>query len=70
MAMKMSKGRGDINQKLTKFLLSYRKTPQSTVKEAIAMLLMKRIAKSKLDLLLPNINKIIERQLREAKEVF
>ena len=68
MAMKkMSRGGGDINQKLTNFLLNYRKTPQSTVKEAPAMLLMKRIPRSRLDLLVPNLNKIIERQVKQKK---
>ena len=69
MAMKkMSRGGGDINQKLTNFLLNYWKTPQSTVKEAPAMLLMKRIPRSRLDLLVPNLNKkIIERQEKQKK---
>ena len=68
MAMKkMSRGGGDINQKLTNFLLNYRKTPQSTVKEAPAMLLMKRIPRSRLDLLVPNLNKIIERKEKQKK---
>ncbi|XP_041379456.1 uncharacterized protein LOC121392177 [Gigantopelta aegis] len=69
MAMKkMSKEGGDINQKLTNFLLNYRKTPQSTVKEAPAMLLMKRIPRSRLDLLVPNLNKkITERQEKQKK---
>ena len=68
MAMKkMSRGGGDINRKLTNFLLNYRKT-QSTVKEAPAMLLMKRIPKSRLDLLVRNLNKkIIERQEKQKK---
>ena len=52
MAMKMSRGGGDINQKLTNFLLNYQKTPQSTVKEAPAMLLMKRIPRSRLSLIM------------------
>ena len=64
----MSRGGGDINQKLTNFLLNYRKTPHSTVKEAPAMLLMKRIPRSRLDLLVPNLNKkIIERQEKQKK---
>ena len=69
MAMKkMSRGGGDINQKLTNFLLNYRKSPQSTVKEAPAMLLMKRIPRSRLDLLVPSLNKkIIERQVKQKK---
>ena len=60
----MPRGEGDINRKLTNFLLNYRKTPQSTVKEASAMLLMKR---SRLDLLVPNLNNIIERQEKQKK---
>ena len=69
MAMKkMSRGGGDINQNLTIFLLNYRKTTQSTVKEAPAMLLMKRKPRSRFDLLVQNLNKkIIERQEKQKK---
>ena len=67
MAMKMSRKGGNINQKLTNFLFSYRKTPQWTVKEAPAMLLMKRIPRSTLNLLVPNLNMIIERQEKQKK---
>ena len=42
---------GDINQKLANFLLVYRKTPQSTTMEAPAILLNKRIPRSRIDLL-------------------
>ena len=40
---KMACKGGDVNQKLSNSLLTYRKTPQSTTIEASAMLLMKRI---------------------------
>ena len=39
---KISRQSVDLNKNLTNFLLNYRKTPQSTVEEAPAMLLMKR----------------------------
>ena len=60
MAMKMSREGSNINQKVANFLSSYQKTPRSTVKKALAMLLMKRIPRSTLNLLVPNLNKIIE----------
>ena len=48
---KMVNESSDINQKLANFLLVYRKTPQSTTMEAPAMLLMKTIPRSRIDLL-------------------
>ena len=62
---KMANEEGDVNQKLSNFLLTYRKTPQSTTQEAPAMLLMKRIPCSRIDLLRPNV----AQKIREKQEV-
>ena len=53
----------DINQKLANFLLVYRKTPQSITMEVPAMLLTKRIPRSRIDLITPNLQtKVVKRQ--------
>ena len=63
---KMVNEGGDINQKLANFLLVYRKTPQSTTMEAPAMLLMKRIPRSRIDLITPNLQtKVVKRQEKQ-----
>ena len=60
---KMVNEGGDINQKLANFLLVYRKTPQSTTMEAPAMLFTKRIPRSRIDLMAPNLQmKVVKRQ--------
>jgi transposase InsO family protein len=69
-AMKKMKKDGDINQQLANFLLVYRKTPQSTTTEAPAMLLMKRIPRSRLDLITPNLQRKVEKRQDKQKKHF
>ena len=60
-AMKKMKGdAGDIKKKLADFLLRYRKTPHATTNEAPAMLLMKRIPRSRIDLCQPKWRSMVE----------
>ena len=59
---KMATEEGDVNQKLSNFLLTYRKTPQSTTQEAPATLLMKRIPRSRIDLIRPNVNQKVQKK--------
>ncbi len=61
----MIDGKGDVSQKLSNFLLTYQKTPQSTTMEAPAMLLQKRIPWSRIDLIRPNI----AQRIRAKQEV-
>ena len=59
-AMKTMAREGDQIKRLANFLLSYRKTPQTTTMEAPAMLLMKRIPRSR-----PSLTTRTSRQLRK-----
>ena len=69
-AMKrMSKGQGNMYQKVSSFLLTYRKTPHATT-EAPAMLLTKRITKSKLYLVRPELDKKVKEQQAKQKKYF
>ena len=56
----MSGKTADIKRKLADFLLRYRKTPHATTREAPAMLLMKRIPRSRIDLCQPNLRNTVE----------
>ena len=67
---KMMTDGGDINKKLANFLLTYRKTPQSTTQEAPAMLLTKRIPRSKIDLITPNLQQEVARRQGNQKKQF
>ena len=59
--MKKMRGNiGDIKKKLADFLLRYRKTPHATTNEAPAMLLMKRIPRSRIDLCQPQWRSMVE----------
>ncbi len=53
----MKKEEGSVQSKLTKFLMSYRNTPQSTTGETPSMLLNNRPLRSRLDLIKPNLRK-------------
>ena len=64
-AMKKMKGdTGDVKKKLAEFLLRYRKTPHATTNEAPAMLLMKRIPRSRINFML---TKVEGQSVRKAK---
>ena len=67
---KMSEENGDIYQKLTNFLLIYRKTPHTTTTEAPALLLNKRNPRSRLDLIKPDVNRRIKEQQQKQKKYF
>ena len=64
---KMIWQKGDINKKLADFLLRYRKTPHTTTDEAPAMLLMKRIPRSRIDLCHPNLKNTVENKQEAQK---
>ena len=57
-------------QKVSSFLLTYRKTPHATTTEAPAMLLTKRIPRSKLDLVRPELDKKLKEQQTKQKKYF
>ena len=60
---KMVNEGGDINQKLANFLLVYRKNPQSATIEASAMLLTKRMPRSRINLMIQNLQmKVVKKQ--------
>ena len=56
----MSGETGDIKRKVADFLLRYRKTPHATTNEPPAMLLMKRIPRSRIDLCQPKLRNTVE----------
>ena len=62
-------GRGSIETKLTRFLLSYRITPQATTGESPAQLRWGRSLRSHLDLLRPNVGaKVSRAQARQKSQ--
>lgn len=61
---------GSLNKKLANFLLTYCKTPQSTTMEAPAMLLMKRIPRSKIDLITPELQRKVAKKQESQKNNF
>ncbi len=64
----MTEESGSLNQKLANFLLIYRKTPQATTIESPAMLLMKRLPRSKIDFITPDLlKKVTEKQDSQKK---
>ena len=68
-AMKKMKGdTGDVKKKLAEFLLRYRKTPHATTSEAPAMLLMKRIPRSRIDLCQPKWRDRVEEKQEVQKK--
>lgn len=58
-ALKASRGSAPIQQRLDGFLLIYRNTPHATTKEPPAMLFLNRKLRTRLDLLKPNLAKIV-----------
>ena len=66
----MSEESGDIYQKLANFLLIYRKTPHTTTKKATALLLTKRNPRSRLDLVKPDVNRMIKEQQEKQMKYF
>ncbi len=50
---------GDLQQRLARFLLSYRRTPQSTTNVSPAELLFKRVLRTRLDLVRPSLSNIV-----------
>ena len=67
---KMSEESGDIYQKLANFLLIYRKTPHTTTTKATALLLTKRNPRSRLDLIKPDVNRMIKEQQEKQMKYF
>lgn len=69
-AMKSAvKDDGSLQQKLQRFLLSYRNTPQSTTAETPSSLLMGRKLRTRLDLLRPNVSgRVMKAQARMMGE--
>ena len=69
-AMKATKSRkGDIHQKLARFLLSYRTTPHTTTKETPAKLFLGRELRTRLSALKPNLaNSIQKKQSKHVKD--
>ena len=59
---------GSIQDKISRFLFSYRNTPQTTTGVAPADLLMKRRLRSPLDLLKPDLHKRVEKEQARQKE--
>ena len=64
----MRRDPGDI-KKSADFLLRYRKTPHATTNEAPAMLLMKRIPRSRIDLCQPQWRSLVEGKQEIQKEI-
>ena len=63
-AMKTS---NNLNQALTSFLLTYRSTPHSTTNETPSKLFLGRKLRTRLDLLLPNYEKVVSERQAEQK---
>ena len=60
---------GNMQEKLSRFLLKYRTTPHSTTGLPPAELLMNRKLRTKLDLMLPNTASLVGRKQENQKEV-
>ena len=63
--MQQQQGQGNIYQKVSSFLWSYMMTPHATTTEAPAMLLTKRIPRSKF--VRPDLDKVKEQQAKQKK---
>jgi hypothetical protein len=58
-----------IEEKLAKFLITYRNTPHSTTGESPAQLMLGRPIRTRLDLVKPNMNrKIVNKQQEQSRK--
>ena len=69
-ALKASQGQGTLHQRLHRFLLTYRSTPQATTKVSPASLLLQRELRSNFDLLKPTSVKetVSQQQNKQIKQ--
>ncbi|XP_054724307.1 uncharacterized protein K02A2.6-like [Uloborus diversus] len=56
---------GNINQKLSTFLMNYRKAPNLTTLQSPAMLFLKREIRTRIDLVRPNLKQRVEDRIRK-----
>ena len=59
---------GSIESKLSRFLFTYRLTPHATTSQSSAELLFKRRPRSRLDILVPSIEQVVERRQDNQKK--
>ncbi|GBO36404.1 Uncharacterized protein K02A2.6 [Araneus ventricosus] len=62
----MQKYEGSIQQKLSTFLLQYRKAPNATTTHSPAMLFLKREIRTRIDLLLPELKSRVQDRIRKG----
>ncbi|GBN52712.1 Uncharacterized protein K02A2.6, partial [Araneus ventricosus] len=62
----MQKYEGSIQQKLSTFLLQYRKAPNATTNHSPAMLFLKREIRTRIDLLLPELESRVQDRIRKG----
>ncbi|GBM87345.1 Uncharacterized protein K02A2.6 [Araneus ventricosus] len=62
----MQKYEGSIQQKLSTFLLQYRKAPNATTTHSPAMLFLKREIRTRIDLLLPELKSSVRDRIRKG----
>ncbi|GBL91841.1 hypothetical protein AVEN_172763-1 [Araneus ventricosus] len=62
----MQKYEGSIQQKLSTFLLQYRKAPNATPTHSPAMLFLKREIRTRIDLLLPELQSRVQDRIRKG----
>lgn len=61
---------GNIKQKLSTFLMSYRKAPNMTTMTSPSMLFLKREIRTRLDLIVPDLKSRVEQQIRKDQYEF
>ncbi|GBO10588.1 Uncharacterized protein K02A2.6 [Araneus ventricosus] len=66
----MQKYEGSIQQKLSTFLLQYRKAPNATTTHSPAMLFLKREIRTRIDLLLPELKSRVQDRIRKGEFEF
>ena len=59
---------GSIESKLSRFLFTYRLTPHATTSQSPAELLLKRRPRSRLDILVPSVEQVVERRQDNQKK--
>lgn len=62
----MQKYEGSVTQKLSTFLLQYRKAPNATTSHSPAMLFLKRDIRTRIDLLLPDLKSRVQERVRKG----